>query len=223
MLFIQKRFCLLAGMFILAILFSILALNYHDPLWLCIDKMIQSHLYNSLGNVGKVITILITYIGSGYVSPPLTAILFIYLLFRKNYWTAIFLAVNLIGISQLNELLKSVFKRSRPDLEHLVSVSNYSFPSGHAMSSIAFFSFLAYLLNRKIKGNGKSTGIIWVVTALLILAIGLSRIYLGVHYPTDVLGGFLAGGSWLCFILFIHTFVEQSNPVDQRKKQAESR
>ncbi|WP_085521912.1 phosphatase PAP2 family protein [Tuberibacillus sp. Marseille-P3662] len=202
---IQKRNFLFTGMFVLAVLFIIVALNYHNSNWLVLGKEIQSYLYDFWGTIGDGLFVVITYIGSGYVAFPLTGIIVIFLLLRKNYGMAGLLVLNLLGVRQLNRLLKLIFARPRPDLEHLVTVSYYSFPSGHAMNSIAFFGLLAYLLRSRLKNKGYDFRFIWLAAALLIFLIGLSRVYLGVHYPMDVLGGFLAGGSWLCFTLLLHS------------------
>lgn len=107
--------------------------------------------------------------------------------------------VNLSVVSLLNLLFKSIFHRARPDILQLVSASGYSYPSGHSMISAAFYGYLIYLCIHNMKKPWKyllSSGLM-----LLIVSIGISRIYLGVHYASDVIGGFLAGFSWL--ILFI--------------------
>ncbi|HEX6922276.1 MAG TPA: phosphatase PAP2 family protein [Bacillales bacterium] len=209
---IRKRGFLLAGFVVLSILFIILALNYQSAAWLDLGHSIQSGLYDMWGEFGDLFFIVITYIGSGYVAYPLTALLVIYLYTRRNRWTAALFAFNLIGVRQLNWLLKAIVERQRPGLEHLLQVSYYSFPSGHAMNSTAFFGFLAYVLHRKLKMKGlKTTAPVWIATDVLVFLIGISRVYLGVHYPMDVLGGFLAGGAWLCLTLFLDTFITGEN------------
>src|SRR5699024_12159235 len=102
-------------------------------------------------------------------------------------WTALLLVFNLIGVRLLNGLLKAIFERPRPELEHLVEVSSDSFPSGHSMHSIAFFGFLAYLLHLKLKNNGKPSRLILVWDAFLIGPIGLRPIHVAFHFPSDVL------------------------------------
>lgn len=116
--------------------------------------------------------------------------------------------LNLCTASLLNFLFKTVFRRARPDVLRLVQASGYSFPSGHSMISAAFYGLLIYLCVVFIKPPWSR--IVSAVLALLILAIGVSRIYLGVHYASDVVGGFLAGISWLAmFILFLRRYVRR--------------
>ena len=128
----------------------------------------------------------------------------IYLYVRLGNLVFAFQATVVLGIASLiNILLKGLIDRQRPDGEHLVEVSSLSFPSGHAMSSIAFYGFLIYILwQLKLKGIKKI--LLTVLLVAIILGIGLSRVYLGVHYPSDVLAGFAAGGA--CLAVFITAF-----------------
>lgn len=105
-------------------------------------------------------------------------------------------AVNLLLAWLLNERLKMIFQRPRPADPWLVHETGFSFPSGHSMVSMAFYGFLIYLVWRCVT-NQKLKYTLTAVLGVLILLIGLSRIYLGVHYVTDVLGGFLIG---LCYL-----------------------
>ncbi|MFK4303607.1 MULTISPECIES: phosphatase PAP2 family protein [unclassified Paenibacillus] len=99
----------------------------------------------------------------------------------------------------LNTLIKEVLQRERPSLQHLVEVGGYSFPSGHAMISMGFYGmiFAIWAIERKI--HECSIFLPCVLGVLLILLIGLSRVYLGVHFPTDIAGGYIAGIIWLVF------------------------
>ena len=110
----------------------------------------------------------------------------------------------LISSSLLNTGLKNWIGRPRPLNElHLVEVNSLSYPSGHAMSAMAFYGFIIYLTYKYVE-NPAYRFILIPVTTLLILAIGASRIYLGVHYPSDVAAGLLAGLIWLivCILIF---------------------
>ena len=101
----------------------------------------------------------------------------------------------------LNQLLKGLFARPRPFFEHpLLVETSYSFPSGHAMESLVVYGMLAYFALLALKTWRARTAVVFG-TALLVLLIGLSRMYLGVHYFSDVLAGYAAGGVWLCALI----------------------
>ncbi len=99
------------------------------------------------------------------------------------------------GAQLLNDVLKGEFHRVRPaPVLGMIPVQAFSFPSGHAMVSAAFYGFLAYLSWRVLRGWWRTASTLALLA--LVLAIGLSRLYLGVHYLTDVLAGYLAGFVW---------------------------
>ena len=105
--------------------------------------------------------------------------------------------VAVIGGEALNLLLKDLFARPRPRLERpLVVETSYSFPSGQAMESLVVYGMLAYFAVLIVSGSGKRVALA-VGAAVLVVLIGLSRAYLGAHYLSDVVGGFVAGGAWL--------------------------
>ena len=93
--------------------------------------------------------------------------------------------------------MKFFFQRPRPEEYRLISESGYSFPSGHAMVSMAFYGLLIYIVYRYVKNVYLKYGLM-VILFMLILFIGISRIYLGVHYTSDVLGGFLLS---ICYLI----------------------
>ncbi|WP_289063875.1 phosphatase PAP2 family protein [uncultured Zobellia sp.] len=106
-----------------------------------------------------------------------------------------------------NMVLKRFVDRARPGIEHLVSVETLSYPSGHAMSAMAFYGFLIYLCSKlKMVRLFKIPLIILLVA--LILSIGISRIYLGVHFPSDIAGGFIAGFIWVIFCIMIFNLID---------------
>ena len=109
-----------------------------------------------------------------------------------------------------NMVLKRFIARARPGIEHLVSVETLSYPSGHAMSAMAFYGFMIYLFFRFRMNIFLKTGFILLLT-LLILSIGISRIYLGVHYPSDILGGYIAGFIWVIFCVVVFDLIELFN------------
>ncbi len=142
--------------------------------------------------------IAVTALGSGAVYAAFAPLALGGLLWRGLRRESASLAVCLGGAALLNFLLKNLFERARPDMFKVISVTGYSFPSGHAMVSLCFYGMLAYILCRRFPRLGPQI-LVYCLTAALVTAIGFSRIYLGVHYPSDVLGGYIAGGTWLLF------------------------
>ena len=118
------------------------------------------------------------------------------LLLIKNKKIGLSIFSNIVIITILNQLLKRILRRPRPTEFRIVEETGYSFPSGHSMVSLAFYGYLIYLIYRYIKNKYIKWSLI-VLLSILICLIGISRIYLGVHYTSDVLGGFLLSISYL--------------------------
>lgn len=137
----------------------------------------------------------ITTLGSALVLTPLAVLAIGILVYRGHRAKALFLATAVGGSVALNGTLKLTIQRPRPALPWAHVLPDYSFPSGHSMNSIVFYLAIALII---WVTYGRRRGSIAVVAALLIaLAIGFSRIYLGYHYFSDVIGGFAAGLTWL--------------------------
>jgi membrane-associated phospholipid phosphatase len=130
------------------------------------------------------------------------------LLGKRNYLGAASLALSVAIGNETSKLLKNLFERPRPDLEHLVHVNSYSFPSGHAMVGMIVYFKIAYLFIETVKSKvGKI--LITTIAAMLILLIGASRIILHVHYPSDVLGGFAFGFIWVFLWILIYNYFKK--------------
>ena len=119
----------------------------------------------------------------------------------KNKKVSILILLNLIISTTLNQVLKFIIQRPRPTEFRIIDEKGYSFPSGHSMVSAAFYGFLIYLIYKNIKNKYLKWGLITLLSCIVLL-IGTSRIYLGVHYTSDVIAGFLISISYL--IIFIH-------------------
>jgi undecaprenyl-diphosphatase len=153
---------------------------------------------------------LISDLGSLYVLGAATAVILVMFWKKRKYrFYGIMVAVNLILVSLLNIIFKTVFHRARPDILPLIHATGYSFPSGHSMISAAFYGYLIYLCIIFLKRPWKQ--ILCAFQLVLILFIGVSRIYLGVHYASDVIGGFLAGISWLIIFVTLTTAFPMKN------------
>jgi len=147
----------------------------------------------------------ITFLGSATFVISLTVLV---LLFLKNKRIGIFMSIDLIVITIFQHTLKPIFGRIRPLDINLVEETSYSFPSGHSLTAMAFYGFIIYLI---YKSNLKYKKVYIILLSILILLIGLSRVYLGVHFITDVLGGF----TFSLFYLII--FIELTKKYLQKK------
>ena len=147
---------------------------------------------------------IITNISGSYALIVFTT-LFIILIKKKKYPLAI--TINLIAVFITSQLAKAIVERDRP-LDMLVSAPGYSYPSGHSMVGLAYFSFLSYLVIKYIP-NKIVKIILPIVFTITILLVGFSRIYLGVHYLSDVLAGFLLGAIYLIIFINIYPLEEQ--------------
>ncbi len=128
-----------------------------------------------------------------------SAALIIYLLYKKEHKKAIVFLTAYLGGIALNKILKELFQVPRPS-DALIPIQGYSFPSGHAMSAVIFYSLLVFMFYKKIQN--KIARIIFIVAnGLIILLVGLSRVMLKVHTIYDVVGGYVIGLLWL-FIIY---------------------
>ncbi|TPP06591.1 phosphatase PAP2 family protein [Rhizobium glycinendophyticum] len=140
----------------------------------------------------------ITALGGVTVLTLLVTLVVVYLALRRKFRTAIFVTASILGGWGLSSAMKIGIARPRPEVvQHLVEVTDMSFPSGHAMLSAITYLTLGAMLSR-IEEQPALRYFFPIVAVLLTLLIGLSRIYLGVHYPTDVVGGWAAGMVWAC-------------------------
>jgi undecaprenyl-diphosphatase len=145
----------------------------------------------------------VTALGSAVVLIVMTLLIVGYLWMSGRVRIAALIAVATVGGQGLNLGLKTAFARQRPDAAlHLVEVSSTSFPSGHTMASSIFYLTMGVLLARTAARRREKT--YFVASAILVtFLIGFSRVYLGVHYPTDVLAGWSAGTAWALLCGFV--------------------
>jgi undecaprenyl-diphosphatase len=160
-----------------------------------IYNFILIHRNNLFNNFFKIFT----YLGSAYVIIT-TAILIAIVAKDKN--TKIIVPTNVAIVALLNVILKNIFARPRPNNLRLIQENGYSFPSGHAMISTAFYGLLIYIICTKVKTK-KEKVIYSILLSLLIVLIDFSRIYLGVHYVSDVLAGSCLSIAYV--IIFVNT------------------
>lgn len=156
--------------------------------------IIVYNLINSLStdNLTRFFKI-ITHFAGAYILVGLCALTFFFIK-KKRYFTLI--SLNLVNTILFNQVLKLLFARERPLGIAIIKENGYSFPSGHSMAAMSFYGLLIYIIF-KSKISKKIKLILIIVLSLLILLIGISRIYLGVHYTSDVIGGFCLSVSYL--------------------------
>ncbi|MBW4483341.1 MAG: phosphatase PAP2 family protein [Tildeniella torsiva UHER 1998/13D] len=146
----------------------------------------------------------VTWLAQGEITIPVLMVVGGVLVYRDRAIAALVLALGLSGSWLLNGIFKAFFRRERPDLwASSQRPLDYSYPSGHAMSAISFYGLLAADLTACLS---VPLGITAPLAVVLALGVGFSRVYLGVHWPTDVLSGWVAGGIWLgaCLLGLVH-------------------
>jgi undecaprenyl-diphosphatase len=144
-----------------------------------------------------------SFLGSVAVVTTFCVLAIAAFLYFRQARTAALLAVTMAGMAVLDVALKLAFHRHRPVAYFGPTPASYSFPSGHAMGSVCFYGVLAAILAARARGRGAKL-CIWAGAVLLIGMIGYSRVYLGVHYPSDVIAGYCAGAVWVGAVGFLN-------------------
>ncbi|HEF7290415.1 TPA: phosphatase PAP2 family protein [Bacillus cereus] len=138
-----------------------------------------------------------------------TLVISLLVFWKKRYYAAMIVYPMGILITHLvNKGIKEIVKRERPSLNEALDALGYSFPSGHAMLSIMTFGFLTYIIAANLKSvAGKC--VTTILMGIVILSIGLSRVILNVHYPTDILAGYCVGGILLIIAIYYHRLLTE--------------
>lgn len=163
-----------------------------------------------ISNVVTPIAKFITNLGGSFT---LISIALILLVCIKNKKIGICICGNLPIITGLNLLLKNIVQRPRPTQFRMISETGYSFPSGHSMVSMAFYGYLIYLVYKYVN-NKKMKWSLITFLIILVVTIGLSRIYLGVHYTSDVVAGFMVSISYLV----VYTSITKKYIIERENK-----
>lgn len=163
-----------------------------------IDTTIYNLIVKLMNTNTTAFMMFVSHLGSAVV---LITLAISFLLLVKDKKDSRCIAFNLVLVFLINRILKFIIARPRPQILRLVPEEGYSFPSGHAMVSMGFYGFLIYLIYKKLKNKKVKYSLI-IFLGLLIFLIGISRIYLGVHYFTDVIGGFVIA------IAYLHLFIK---------------
>ena len=217
-------FLLIAGsVSILALtIFLYITSRLDQTIWFGFDYYVNLYVHALRSAALTEVVLFITDLGSLYayliIIPIIVVVLYAY---GKSWKVPLQSAIVLLSSFLLNLGIKWVIGRPRPFADgRLIEASFYSYPSGHSMSATGFYGFLIYLVIKYVRNRWLKTGLITLLS-LLIFGIGMSRIYLGVHYPTDVLAGFIAGTFWLlvCIIVFRSVNFYRRNSLDSHTDQ----
>jgi len=176
----------------------------HKP----VDIMIFEKIKPGVNTVNNKIMLFITFLGKHqFLIPANLILIFYFLIITKQNWFSIRVITIAISSLVLMLLLKQLFQRKRPLSPLLKAAKGLSFPSGHAIMAVTFYGLLIYILQHIIVLDWLKYFLTVLVIGLIIL-IGFSRIYLRVHYASDVLGGFIIGLLWLLISLAILKWLE---------------
>lgn len=180
---------------------------------LFIDSQITNFIYSFRSPPVTSFMTVMTFLGSGLMLLALSMLIIIFINKFRRKDALIYLAI-LYSAIILNLILKLIYQRPRPNYLPFFHENTLSFPSGHAMNSFVFFAALSYFIFRET-GNIKIGFLAGVFSLIIVGLIGISRIYLGVHYPSDVIGGYLAGFMW-----FTTAIVFEKIIIDRRLYKA---
>lgn len=194
----KKNFCLIISG-VLLLVFVFIMINVLSQNILSFDNTIYNFISETCINEKNTpVVIFLTNFGAPIFFIILTLILMLVLWKSKK---GLMIALNLINIYVINRILKYAIQRERPPMENrLVEETSFSFPSGHAMVGTAFYAFLIYIIYKDVKNKYLKYGLITFLS-FIILSLVFTRVYLGVHYASDVIGGFVIAISYL--IIFI--------------------
>ena len=141
----------------------------------------------------------VTNLGSSVVLAAVVGLAAVLLVVRRRRPEAVFIVIALVGTLVLNDRLKLFFQRPRPGLDWAEVPPETGFPSGHSMNSFVVYLAIALVIWRL---GGRRVGIVAVAFAIVLaVSVGISRVYLGAHWLSDVIGGYLAGALWLLFLV----------------------
>jgi membrane-associated phospholipid phosphatase len=203
---VEKLFFILSLLSGVIGIFSLYLVTTSEPLWL--DKAIASIFITSNKSIlttSSYITELGSKAGIGIVA---LVSLLVLLVSKRDYTAMATIALAVALGNEVNKLLKNWIGRERPELEHLDEVASFSFPSGHAMVGIILYMLIAYFLVKYVPSK-KGKWLAAIACTIIIFMLGISRIILHVHYPTDVIGGYAFGFIWgFLWILIYETVTE---------------
>lgn len=165
------------------------------------DDIVRTTVHGFASPALTLVMQALSLLGSVAVTIVLTLLAAILLYYFRLRRAIVFLGIIMAGAGVLDFVLKHAFHRARPTPYFGIDPTSYSFPSGHALGALCFYGALAVILSVPAKRVARL--LVWTIALLLVAGIGLSRIYLGVHYPSDVVAGYCAASVWLGMVFVI--------------------
>ena len=182
---------------IVMVLFAVLASEVLEGETQHFDDAVRMTVHGVASPRATTLLHAITQLGSPLFLLPMTLVASLIFLRRRRIRGAILLTATMVGVSLLNWILKSVFQRPRPlPFFGLTVPASYSFPSGHSLAAFCFYGALAALVTARLRSTFWSA-LVWAGAVVIIVAVGFSRLYLGLHYPSDIIGGYATGFVWV--------------------------
>jgi undecaprenyl-diphosphatase len=173
------------------------------------DQTIQSWVHGFTTPARTNVMRGLSWIGSPLILAPVVALAAILLWRRRQKDDAVLVVAAALGGMALDELMKLHFKRLRPDVPWaFVHEHSFSFPSGHSVMAIVMYGVIVYKTREKLRSN-LARATLMTGAFLMVVGIGLSRVYLGVHYPSDVAGGYFVGAVWLGAVIVSDQWVDK--------------
>lgn len=177
------------------------------------DDAIRIYVHQFAAGRLTLVMTFISFLGSTIFLTLLSLVILLIFIFLRRYRSAVLFSATMLGSSMLNYWLKKAFGRTRPlPYFDLPLPESFSFPSGHALCSACFYGVLAWLFATRTENRTLRIAA-WMAAGAMIFLIGLSRIYLGVHYPSDVLAGYLAASVWTLAVVLVDATRERGKAL----------
>lgn len=200
------------GLSISFLLFVVTTIFISKPVSESIDLTIFQWVHSYKHEVITTIFFIYTHIGS-FLGTVIVFFVVFFIFFSKKHDTKALLLFTIVAITPfVNLLVKHLIQRKRPSIAPMIDIGGYSFPSGHTMYAVSLYGTLILLLWPICKNNSQKI-ILLCINSLMIIMIGLSRIYLGVHYPTDIIGGLFLSSFIISSVFYIYFLIKKKDDI----------
>lgn len=217
-LFLNKNFfTVLGGYFVFATIFALLSLLlYHIKILVRLDVFIQESIIGLRVNFLNDLFIIITNLGDTRSMIAWTFVTALIFFWKRHYLYSIGIILSLGASEFIAFILKDTIERHRPpSVMALVSETSASFPSGHSIAAISFYGFLIYFFAKKTSNSSTKKILISICAAIIVLS-GFIRVYLGVHWPSDVIASYVLGLTWLLLVIRLINTREKQTGLENK-------